>query len=201
MNETDFIKLVRKHTAEYNTELYITKGKRVNCTGMRTNGYFDHMSEPARLAVATGDSAKWFWVFVHEYCHFNQWIEQCAGWLEYEKYVKHWDVYASGICPNVKGMDVIKEFQCARDLELDCEKRVVRMIKKYNLPIKVEDYIRNANAYVYFYSYVRDNARWYKVAPYRVKEILKVMPTKFLTTKQYDKLPSGYVELIEKYCL
>lgn len=203
MDKKEFISFVKKHVEQYDVKLYLSKAKRVNCDGMKTNGFFDDVVPNRKLAVATGDNVDWFWVFVHEYCHFTQWVEKAKVWTDYDKKVKHWHEYCTGENTDVVGMKMKlqNEYEAVRNVELDCEKRVIKMIKKYNLPIDVESYTRNGNAYVYFYTHVRDNPGWYKKkAPYKVKQILNIMPTKFLNANRYNKLPENYSKLVNRYC-
>ena len=86
-----------------------------------------------------------------------------------------------------------------RNCELDCEKRAVKLMKEYNLPIDIKKYIKQANAYVYFYNTMIDTRKWYKKSPCIVKEILDIMPTKF--ERSYKSLPNKYLRLVKKYCI
>ena len=49
-----------------------------------------------------------------------------------------------------------------RDLELDNEKRAVRMIRKWKLSVDVDKYIKGANAYIHFYNWMGYTRRWSK---------------------------------------
>lgn len=68
-----------------------------------------------------------------------------------------------------------------RDLELDNEKRSVKIIKKYGLSVDVDEYIQKANAYVHFYNYMKISRRWSKAnnSPYTNPVLYPQMSTKF----------------------
>jgi len=87
-------------------------------------------------------------------------------------------------------------------LELDCEKRAVKNIKKYNLPVNIETYIQKANSYILFYNYVKETRQWSKPgnAPYALKnkELWSLCPTKFMPDSYYEKIPRKiYKKFIE----
>jgi hypothetical protein len=84
------------------------------------------------------------------------------------------------------------------DLELDNEKRSVKLIGKYNLSIDKESYVKKANAYLYFYHWMRKTRRWCSPnnPPYRNKNIVAAMPTTF--RGKYDKLPKRFEKLFEQ---
>jgi hypothetical protein len=86
-------------------------------------------------------------------------------------------------------------------LEYDAEKRSVALIKRWNLPMKIPQYIKTANAYLSFYRLMRDYRTWYTKAPYEVPEIVAMMPTKFLTIRQLDNPSDEYRRLALKHCV
>ena len=65
--------------------------------------------------------------------------------------------------------------------------------------VKINKEIQEMNAYLYFISSVRELRKWYKKAPYEVKEIVREMPEVF--QKSYKKLPDKFLYLVRKYCL
>ena len=198
MNQDDFITLVALHLSCYDMSVVFHHAVKVPLDNRGyVSGYFDDYSK--KLHVAR-NSPIWLSVLVHEYCHFLQWENDVSVWKKFEKNYKHWETWVDKR-KNLSEKQLNKEFLAVRNLELDCEKRAVKIIKKYKLPINVKDYIKNANSYIYFYSYVKKFRTWCKLAPYKVQQILDVMPTKFLTNAQYNRVPSQYCDLVNKHCI
>lgn len=83
----------------------------------------------------------------HEYCHYLQYQDgfyntvnySLGGFYELEKWRCHKKISK-------------KKAKCAMAgsmiLEHDCEKRTIELIKELNLPINVDKYARQANAYI-----------------------------------------------------
>ena len=86
----------------------------------------------------------------------------------------------------------------ARDLELDNEKRSVKLIKKFNLNVNIDSYIKRANAYVQFYNYLMISRKWCATTniPYKNNRLLKVMPAKF--NMDYNKLSKKVLRVFEE---
>lgn len=153
---------------------------------IRASGYFDE-AEPALVCSMNRPDA--IEILVHEYGHLTQWREQIPLWKAIETSMPILDDWLEGKdVPNIR-----KHIAKCRDLELDNEKRAVRLIKKFDLPIDIENYVRKANAYVHFYNYMMLSRRWCtpQNSPYKNKAIIKIMSPKF--NMKYDKLPK-YIE-------
>jgi hypothetical protein len=197
-----FIKDLKKSCKEHNVDLRLEYYPKIRyAKNMYVSGYFQ--DEPAELVTAIKMAEdKWLPILVHESCHMDQWLENTNIWqLQNSKYG---DI--NSILDNrLKGDKncTVKQFKealkkCLR-LELDCEKRSVKKIKKYNLPIDVKDYIKKANAYIFLYSIMESTYKWCDTSPYKINEIYKIMPDKFLRVKDYihDK---KMLDLYKIYC-
>jgi hypothetical protein len=118
---------------------------------------------------------------VHEYAHLTQWVDNCSIWKKVSKYdsVNKMDRWLNGklVKDYKRHVDLVKE------LELDNEKRSVKIIKLFKLDsvISVEDYTRKANAYVQFYNYIKITRRWSdpKNSPYNNQTVIQAMPKVF----------------------
>ena len=131
---------------------------------------------------------------MHEYCHMTQWLDGIPLWKEAEEALSGmWDWLSGEEIENVE-----KSIDIARDLELDNEKRTVEMIKKWKLPIDVNEYIRKANAYVLFYNYLKKTRKWSEPtnSPYINKNIVEAMSDKF--DMDYEKLSPELFELYKR---
>lgn len=182
MTANEFVNLVSSECKKHSVRFYRSRGRTVRSPGGNCRGWFgedDYKPNQMVLAVATGDSvSKWLPILVHEFCHMHQWLEkdptytrsdEATGllweWLEGKielspKKAKHYAVLTL-------------------ENELDCERRAVKLIKKLNLAINVDKYIKQANAYVYFYHLVAKHRRWYSPgkSPDSFSMILKAMPS------------------------
>jgi len=186
---SNFIANVRNRAKKHGVTVVIDKRKNyVETGGIRSNGFFSD-DDPPILAVAQGTRPvhQWMLVFLHESCHMDQWIEQTKIWTDGNVGVGDWDTTALidlwihnfvELTPKQRTNYVRRSFE----IELDCEKRAVEAIKKWNLPIHVEQYIQKANAYVTFYKIVAKYRKWYKIGkePYYVRKIWTKMPTEFV---------------------
>lgn len=175
--------------------LNLKKSKRVD----DCNGFF--CSETKELAVAIGKPQKlWFPIFVHEYCHFEQWTEGCEIWR------KSMDDSLPNIWEWLQGdeeyaeKDLKEAFYLAQLLEQDCDKRVVEKIEEFDLPIDREEYIKSANAYHKFHQVALQERLWYIDAPYQTKKIVSMMPSKWLKSSELKKPDAFFNNLVLENC-
>jgi len=172
--------------------------------GTECNGYFNVVgTEPPTLAIACGQPQEnWLQTLVHESCHMDQWIENTKEWQD------------CIVVDNIEALDLVELWidkkielnkkqlnyfiNASRNIELDCEKRAVDKIMKYNLPITISEYIQRANSYIFFYTLLKQTRRWYKIGnePYNNKEIWTQMPNYFISN--YDKVPKKVKEVLLK---
>jgi hypothetical protein len=168
----------------------------------RCHGYFDE--ENKMLKCATGKHySKWVPVLVHEYSHFEQWMEQTPIWknsvcdedetgYDYFLWVKR--------KKEVSDKKIRKIVSCVRDMELDCERRAHKNLKKFDLPLDRDMYAQCANAYIHFYNWTYERRKWYKPkkCPYQMREITKHMPKTL--RGNYSKTPEWILEIFDKHC-
>lgn len=168
----------------------------------RISGSFDSGKKLFSCAVG-GNSKRWFTVFLHESCHMDQYLEDSEIWNSRTLTGRDpgFNVFEwlDGKLELSKS-ELKESIKLIRELELDCEKRAVDKIVKYNLPIEVDDYIREANCYVLFYNFIRKHRLWYNPSHsiYRNKELLEKISPKF--SYDYSILPMWYEELVIKNC-
>lgn len=185
-----FIKFVRQECKAHGIKFLLKRSKYVVISKtIRCSGWFD--SEAKELVVA-GKNRNWLATLVHEYAHLTQWIEQCKEWKAAEG-IENIDDWLNG----KKIKNPKRALAKTRDLELDNEKRSVKIIKDWELPIDIKDYTQRANAYVQFYNYLFFTRRWCtpKNSPYRNPKIYKYMPTVF--NMNYKVLSEKYKKVFE----
>jgi hypothetical protein len=166
-NQKEFLKHVQSVAYKNDIQIkfldvkYINEGK-----GVSYSGYFDDSAKT--LVVATKRKIEdWFPVFVHEVCHMDQYLEKSKVWNTHIKgfhekhdpmtlYTLHVDRLIT-LDPSI----VNEVFSKVLNVELDCEKRAVKKIKKFDLDLDVNKYTRHANVCLFDYSYQFQNRKWY----------------------------------------
>lgn len=147
------------------------------------SGYFDEKS----LVVATDKNSisEWISTLIHESCHLDQFIEKSPYWIPDNVGVAVVENWLNK--KNYSKKRLLEAFSNTMSMELDCEKRSIKTIKKYKLYIDIKNYIQQANAYIFSYVYSYKNRKWF-VNPYENSNIVKSMPVKFLNVSDYFKL-------------
>lgn len=173
--EKDFIQYVKNRCKEHGVKCVLPKTQSVKMSdGIRCSGYFD---ESVPILVSSVGRIDWIGILAHEYSHLTQWVERIPLWVEAEKSLPFvWEWLEGKDCKNIE-----YHINIARDLELDNEKRAVKVIQAFELDVDIEDYIRKANAYVSFYNFLKITRKWCttKTSPYRNKNIIAAMSPKF----------------------
>lgn len=146
--------------------------------GQRVNGYF--CSNEKEFAYLENGEPH---TFVHESCHFDQYLENCPVWQRAS--ALDYIVYGGENDDNDYTPDEIRRaIIVSRELELDCEIRTIQKMKEYRCRADYKMLIKQANAYVLSYTYALDNPKaWYEIGkePYKDKALLKIMPGDFYT--------------------
>jgi hypothetical protein len=197
MNKQDFIKKVKYDCKTHGVKFVAGRGKQINyAKGIKISGLFSD-EPPLTLAYATKHK-DCLETLVHESSHMDQWISQIDMWTKSKSYdddqvFDDWLTNKREFTKN-KIESTVRRIQ---EVELDCERRAVEKIKRYNLPIDVPTYIKKANSYLLLYTLMKENRKWSKTPPYRIKAIVDVMPDKFL--KDYSKM-SGKLKKLYEAC-
>jgi len=192
-----------KNLKKHGIKVKLIKSKFVQYgDGTICNGYFDETNKTMKVAVGK-PIIKWFPTFIHEYCHFEQWLNNAPQWYnsaEDEQYtlnlaMDHFNGYLK-----LTKKQLNDYLHRAAEVELDCEKRVIKKIKENNLPIDVKKYTQRANAYIAFYYAMEKLKSWYDFPPYESEEILNIMPST-IRGVNHKKLGKKLVKLFEKHCI
>ena len=161
----------------------------VGAGDLACSGYFDNIEKEIHVAIGSKDPKDWFTTFLHEYCHYRQWVEQTPEWIasqecEEKNSDDFLDQWLSG---EIEYGDVEGLLRSIMLVELDCEKRTALLLDDYPEVIDVEEYIQKSNAYAAFYKQVLLKRKWYnpEKAPYLNKDIYLKMPTEFLSPECY----------------
>ncbi len=198
MTEEEFLEKIKQDCAYCGVALEIDPGRCIKDPDGDSNGYFDD-TKP-KLAFATGYH-RWFSIAVHEYNHMCQWAQLDPVWhnaFQKEADDKFWDWLSGDV-----ELSPEKAKMCAMAYmrtELDCDRRVVKMIGDFNLPLDPKYYAQTANAYSLFYHLIAKHRRWYDVdkEPYNIPEIVSQMPED-LRTLNYEEISDEMVTLFETH--
>ncbi len=183
-NDLAFIQYVKQEckrtgiTCIFKNTKSITLNKELNT---KCSGYFDSENKELVVSMKHADALS---LLVHEYCHLTQWEEGIPLWEKAGTSGMKLDEWLEG--KRIKNIKT--HIAVVRDLELDNEKRSVKMIKKWDLSINIKKYTKRANAYIHFYNYLFHTRRWSKPtnSPYTNKQVIKIMSYQF--NMDYSKL-------------
>lgn len=197
MKKCDFIEYIKPIAKENKIKLRFSDSMYVRYgvgKSSKSLGYFDSNKTKdynGVLACAMKNPLS-FNVLVHESCHLDQYIENTKLWRDADNYLSVFFDWVDG--KEIHHKKLKKAFIISQQLELDCERRAVKKIKKLNLDIDVERYIQEANAYIYLYTYIYMNRVWYKPRKpiYKDNLVLSLMPKKFI--KDYTHIPPKILE-------
>ena len=161
-------------------------------------GLFDEQS----LKVAIGGPQKsWVPVFVHEYSHFRQYIEDAAVWKRWHRSKIDLLAWAADPTEKATSAQLDRSTRVYQELEQDCDRRAVEEIEKHQLPVDLEDYIRKSNVYIWFYNIVRTHRSWYDKAPYDCPEIVALAPSTFIRKEDYGRMPRRFESLVVQHAV
>ena len=107
----------------------------------------------------------WLGVLVHEYCHLIQSSENQHVWSNFQKIAEVYEKELDELFLNKKNSKLnknnrIKLSQAIIKLELDCERKAIKLLKKLNAPIDYNYYIACANIVLYKYLYWAETGKW-----------------------------------------
>jgi len=170
---------------------------------MYSSGYFDYFDKVIKVATKR-ENDKWISVLAHEYSHFLQYTEQCDEWgschngdMDINEYVVNWlegddTLHYRVICNYI---DKIQK------LELDCEKRTIKIIKQFKLPVKIKFYTKVACAYIHFHNCMTETRQWVKYG-YKFSEdteLLNLIKPNF--NQDFVNTPRYILDYMEKNCI
>lgn len=157
---------------------------------IKCSGYFDSHNKQLVVAANREDFIE---ILAHEYGHLTQWAENCPEWVACEPTVDHIERWLAG----ERIRNVFVHIRSMRDLELDNEKRVIKLIREFDLPIDVKRYTKKANGYVYFYTWMMKTRRWSSIenSPYSNDAIIDAMPEEF--QEDYEDIPQNVIDVFK----
>lgn len=157
-NLKDFIELVKSELKKYQGKLLLIPSGKIKSL---EDGEF---SEAEMIIKCFVDLSSNYWVGVlaHEYCHFLQCTSNSKVWNDFQDSVFSIKKYES-IFNKKSSINKSKRKKVAKSiikLELDCDKKAIKIIKKYSLPVDLKEYIVKANVILYKYLYWAEHGVW-----------------------------------------
>ncbi len=185
----NFYKFADQYRQEHGGIFAFKNSKVVKVNNFKCCGFFDE--ETMRIAAAT-QHRLFEETFVHEFCHFMQFIEQCPEWVNADD--KFWtDLEQKNL--TLDSWDATKAIIA---MERDCEIRALKMNKKYRM-FNAKRYAQNANAYFYFYQYVFLNNCWPATGTLYDSRLPKMMPDKILPMSAFEKIDMNIMQEYHNY--
>ncbi len=198
--------LVRR-TEELGVKLHMEPASHVTYDGTKCSGFFTHIPEPLLAFPLEGSESEP--TMLHESQHMEQWHENCKPWRDHmvTSTIGSEDLLFLWIDRKVdlSNNQAIEYAQLSCNVELDCDKRTVRLIRRLRkegkTTIDPKVYTQKANAYVMFWKMVAESRCWYEIGkqPYALPEVYSEFPNTF--NLDYKKLPRKYAHLFMTHCL
>ena len=195
MNRKAFIASVSEDLARHGVHLQMVDASSVH---KKYAGWFDASNRKLVIARRHKD---FLGVLLHEYCHFRQWRENRQRW---NKLARQGDIFFKWLYtrPSLalppQAAKVQKARKAAQQLEYDCERRAIAMIKKLKLPIDVRAYSRRANAYLISYHLMVRYHSWPGKRSVYSPSICKLMPSTLLSFSQISREATVTETMVKK---
>lgn len=118
--------------------------------------------------------------FIHEYCHFLQWKNKS---VYFTKGIKSTERYYKWLGGETEDVD-ISDLRNIQKMELDCDRRAIKIIKKNSINIDLQQYIQESNSYILAHNYVHESRKYFSTFPYAKDCVRTTVPTKHLGMTQ-----------------
>ncbi len=187
-----FIEFVRDECHRDGVRVQLVDAKYVMSDGLHCSGFFD--SERCILKVAA-QTAHWREILVHEFAHFTQWRAGTEIWRNGD-HTAFFDWVTNKV--ELQGARATRECYLIRDLELDCERRALRLLVKHELPLDRANYVRRANCYLYSYQLMLERRQWPPTGAHLVPELYPLVPDRLLKRQAYNDPPEDFREIADR---
>lgn len=173
LSASELLKEIKKDLQDFGGKVNLYKGPYCGgdskCSGLF---YLDSRDNPIIKIAKGGPENEWIGILVHEYCHFLQWKDDIKVWKKFSDNCATFDDLM--LNPKKYKNEIIDLIA----LELDCEKKAVRILKANQL-LDIEDYIKSANAILLKYAYLYHYNKWPNKF-FKFQKVKKGCPDKLL---------------------
>lgn len=192
-----FTSFVKKECKKYGCKVIFIDSKTLsyeqnidqdsNTSGLITYvGYFKE--DPLEITIASKvPYIDFLSTLVHEFSHFQQWVDDYTYWKDNKR--DPGDILDRWLMgEDFKKITIKRCIDKIRDCELDCERRTIENIKKFNLPINIEDYCREASYILYHYNFLLyARGKKQRTTNKNIDSLMKMMPDNL--DNDYKKIP------------
>ena len=189
----------KQEIASYGFKLELRPVNNLRNSFGSSNGLFEEASR--RIIIAANSEPKFYIpVLAHEISHMVQCVTQTPIWQYNEDclnkcHIFDWVEYKRDHRPKT----VFNSIFSTQLMEQEADKLAVKDIKKYNLPLNIEQYIQFSNSYVLFYSLMFKYRLWATAKYASPYYIHKYMPKKFINYKDFNRLAEKYEDILCRY--
>lgn len=176
-NAIKFLELVLKDCKKHGVKVNIIPKRRYKLSKFEAVvGLWDEENLSITVAAHNDD---WLTTLAHEYSHFCQWKNNEHSGDEIDDAYADFDEWVEGKTElsEQRLNEIITMIQYC---ELDCEKKTLELIKKYNLFDKPSLYVKKANAYILSYEVIKITKTIFDQSAHGSRKILKLMPDTFI---------------------
>lgn len=176
----------------------------------RVDGCMGYYNNPDLYVAMKYDN--WRAVYIHEYCHFLQDLDERAckdpgyrmpSMHDYNKWLQFTFKKKYPVRP--KWLTRVRRL--IQGMESNCDKRAAQLILDYGFEevLPHAEYVKRANVYHLFYTFLDrevPSGGWYSVPPYSIPELIDMVPgDHILTPDELEVLPLGFVEIVKEKCM
>jgi len=172
------------YLAKHEKKVVIVNSKSVFQDGIRCSGWCD-----GNEIVVARKNKLFQEVYVHEFCHMQQNIEDSPYWKDTSLFWRHLEKDKIAINSWDSVLDIIH-------LERDCEKRAIRHSKKWEL-FNNQIYAKTANLYLYYYQYVFLKRKWLNSTSIYHPFLIQEMPDKIVPLSEFKTINMPLMQLFE----
>ena len=153
-----------------------------HCSYFSTSNW--HKKPEFFIIYEKGESNSIFTTFVHEYCHFLQWKMKTPVFIESTPSLSKLQKWLNRDRKKLS----MKHIRLIQRMELDCDRKALAVIHKYELPVDIDAYIQEANSYILSYNYIHELRDFGVTANAMTPEACRMMPDKhLLKMRQIEK--------------
>lgn len=142
-----------------------------------------------------GRAAGFLSTLVHEFAHYTQMLDEIDIWEEAD-----YDTFFEWLQNDIKltNSEIFNSLLSIIELERDCEKRAMRLIRRFDMPIDLDKYAQNANTYLYYYHYCFINRQWLQNTTIYDFKIVNNMPKKLVPLSRFTNIDMDIIDLYDR---
>lgn len=183
-NFRKFFKWASNYLEKHEKKAVIVNSGIIKQDGVRCGGWCDEDE-----IVAAFKNPLFEQVFVHEFSHMQQNVENSPLWKDTSLFWRHLAKDKIAINSWESVLDIIA-------LERDCERRALAHSRRWKL-FNNEKYAKNANLYLCFYQYTFLKRKWTNSTSIYHPVLIKSMPDKLLPLSYFKTIDMERMKLFE----